>query len=95
MATWIAHLRVAENLLNRGLDYQKRAFTVGNIGPDSGVPNENYSNFNPPKKITHWQDDKNHIDPEGFWNKYILNDKFNEDEEYSAFVMGYYYRSSY
>jgi hypothetical protein len=40
MATWIAHLRVAENILNEGLKFDKIPFVVGNIGPDAGMPNE-------------------------------------------------------
>ncbi|WP_159436050.1 hypothetical protein [Anaerosalibacter sp. Marseille-P3206] len=34
MATWIAHLRIAENILNMGYGFQPIPFIVGNIGPD-------------------------------------------------------------
>ncbi|WP_138205618.1 hypothetical protein [Haloimpatiens lingqiaonensis] len=34
MATWIAHLRVAENILKKGYNFEQKAFIVGNIGPD-------------------------------------------------------------
>lgn len=53
MATWITHLRVAENILKR-FKLEENEFLAGNIAPDSGVPNENGSGFNPPKEITHW-----------------------------------------
>lgn len=56
MATWIAHLRIAENLLKK-YDFEIESFLVGNIGPDSGVPVEESSEFDPPKRITHWQNE--------------------------------------
>lgn len=30
MATWIAHLRIAENILNMGYEFQPVPFIVGN-----------------------------------------------------------------
>ncbi len=55
MATWIAHLRIAENLLTRidGLDAAQ--FAIGNIAPDSGVPDEKWETFNPPPQVTHFK----------------------------------------
>jgi len=35
MATWIAHLRIAENFMNNG-KFDSLDFLVGNIAPDSG-----------------------------------------------------------
>lgn len=57
MATWIAHLRIAENLIKK-YDFEKKPFIIGNIAPDSGVPNEDWSKFDPPKEVTHWQGNK-------------------------------------
>lgn len=57
MATWIAHLRVAEKVLEKKLKVNDECFTVGNIGPDSGIPNEDSSSFDPPRDITHWMED--------------------------------------
>lgn len=45
MATWIAHLRVAERLINLGIASNTDGFIVGNIAPDSGVPNDDRSSF--------------------------------------------------
>lgn len=45
MATWIAHLRIAENILRNGRGLDKTAFVSGNIAPDAGVPNEDWSIF--------------------------------------------------
>lgn len=89
MATWIAHLRVAENLINRGLNFKVEPFTVGNIGPDAGVPNEDYSEFTPSPNITHWKEDKV-IKPENFREKYLdkVMNKVSTDKY--AFYLGYY-----
>lgn len=88
MATWIAHLRIAENILKNMDDLDSIAFILGNVGPDSGVPNEDWSSFNPPKKITHWINEENNIDAEKFFDKYIKNNLM----EYSkyAYALGYY-----
>ncbi|WP_346884801.1 zinc dependent phospholipase C family protein [Clostridium sp. UBA4395] len=88
MATWIAHLRIAENILKHMDDLDSIAFILGNVGPDSGVPNEDWSSFNPPKKITHWINEENNIDAERFFDKYIKNN-FMEYSKYS-YVLGYY-----
>jgi len=88
MATWIAHLRIAENILKNMDDLDSIAFILGNVGPDSGVPNEDWSSFNPPKKITHWINEENNIDAERFFDKYIENN-FMEYSKYS-YVLGYY-----
>jgi hypothetical protein len=45
LASWIVHLRITEKLLDMidGLDVS--CFTIGNIAPDSGIPDENWENF--------------------------------------------------
>ena len=55
MASWIVHLRIADKLLDRipGLDAAQ--FAIGNVAPDSGVPDENWETFTPPGNITHYQ----------------------------------------
>jgi hypothetical protein len=55
MATWIVHLRIAERLLAwlPGLD--EAAFALGNIAPDSGIPDEKWEHFDPPPRVTHFQ----------------------------------------
>ena len=53
MATWITHLRIAEKLLARIPDLDPGAFAVGNIAPDSGIPDENWETFTPPPKVSH------------------------------------------
>lgn len=63
VATWIAHLRVAERLINLGIVKNTDGFIIGNIAPDSGVPNADRSSFDPPKSVTHWIVGNNHDYP--------------------------------
>ena len=55
MASWIVHLRIAENLLRpiRGLEAE--SFAIGNVAPDSGVPDDKWERFDPPPEITHFR----------------------------------------
>jgi len=55
MATWIVHLRIAERLLGELAGLDAAAFALGNIAPDSGIPDENWEHFDPPPKVTHFQ----------------------------------------
>ena len=55
MASWMVHLRIADELLPHLKGVEETAFVMGNIAPDSGVPNEDWSAFHPPKTATHFQ----------------------------------------
>jgi hypothetical protein len=52
MATWIAHLRIAENLLGLFPGLDQAGFAVGSIAPDSGLPDEKWEKFTPPLEVT-------------------------------------------
>ena len=54
MASWMVHLRIADELLNKLDGIDETAFIVGSIAPDSGVPNADWSVFSPPKSVTHF-----------------------------------------
>ena len=60
MASWMVHLRIAEKLSTMINDISEREFIIGNIAPDSGVPNEDWSEFTPPYDVSHYieADDK-------------------------------------
>jgi hypothetical protein len=64
-------------------------FIVGNIGPDCGEPNEDWSIFNPPTQISHWMntEDKSGIQSEAFYEQYVRDNSL--DERY-PFYVGYY-----
>lgn len=54
MGTWISHLRIAENLLAQLPHLDEIGFTFGNLAPDSGLPNADWSEFDPPKTVSHF-----------------------------------------
>jgi hypothetical protein len=54
VGTWICHLRIAEKLLLDFPDLDKTLFAFGNLAPDSGIPNETWTEFDPPKEVTHF-----------------------------------------
>lgn len=90
LATWIVHLRIAEDILRRGYGFKPVPFAVGNIGPDSGVPNEDWSSFTPPKEITHWKGDDGKVDAQKFRDKYLDGEEAALDYDRYSFYMGYY-----
>ena len=55
MASWMIHLRIADLMLNELKDIDEAAFVMGNIAPDSGVPNEDWTNNHPPKNVSHYK----------------------------------------
>lgn len=90
MATWVSHFRVAE-YFRKYIKVVDIPFIVGNIGPDCGEPNEDWSKFTPDKTITHWhaEGEKNQIDSEAFFTEYLTNWQ-SLDKEYFYFYLGYY-----
>ena len=88
MATWITHLRLAEALLNLGLEVEQDSFLVGNIAPDSGAPKPDMSGYEPAKRITHWHDKAKNVDYEAYFRRYLAPAGMTDDAR--AFHMGYY-----
>lgn len=54
MASWILHLRVAEDVLCVHPDLQLAPFAVGNIAPDPGIPDKKWEKFDLPTEVTHF-----------------------------------------
>lgn len=86
MATWVTHFRIAEKLINLGLDVCPEEFLVGNIGPDCGLANEE-GIFYPPKEITHFEVDGK-INADLFYLQYILNKERDLSKEQLSFKLG-------
>ena len=86
MATWIAHMRIAEYFINNYVNLKDIDFLVGNIAPDCGVPNEDWSKFSPDTIVSHWKLNGQNINAENFRNNY-LNKKCNN----FSFYLGYYF----
>ena len=96
MATWIVHLRLAENLLEmiEGLDAS--SFALGNIAPDSGIPDAKWENFTPPKKVSHFivptEDDAWRIVDLEFYRRYLEpTSRSTEGVKRGAFLLGYFF----
>ena len=94
MASWMVHLRIADRLLSEIKGIDETAFVIGNIAPDSGVPNEDWSRFNPPKAVSHFKtkpDDELFFDIDKFCAEYFNEEliKTYNSKQYS-FFLGYY-----
>lgn len=94
MATWIGHLRIAEKLYAAIPGLDETAFAFGNLAPDSGKPNADWSEFDPPKEITHFLregggEDKIH-DLE-FYRDYLLPEMAAEDRTRYSYLLGYFF----
>ena len=94
MASWMVHFRVADGILSTCDRLSSLEFIFGNIAPDSGVPNEDWSVFTPSTDISHFKiprsDGKMVIAPEKFASKYLTKDKLcTYTPEERSFYLGY------
>ena len=95
MATWIVHLRLAENLLDliSGLDVQQ--FAIGNVAPDSGIPDEKWETFDPQGEVTHFHrldDDLRRCADLDFYRRYLVSvDPVDESGKRFSFLLGYFF----
>ncbi|NJN44012.1 MAG: hypothetical protein HC806_04320 [Anaerolineae bacterium] len=92
MGTWMSHLRIAEKLLEKINGLDPEMFATGNIGPDSGIPDEKWQTFDPPKAISHFEyrEDSAHCADLVFYRKYLKDVSSSEKEKYS-FLLGYFF----
>lgn len=86
MATWLAHMRIAEFFMNTDSQLNCIDFLVGNIAPDCGVPDKYWKKFTPEKHITHWQLNRKEIDAENFKETYVVKNGSG-----FSFYLGYYF----
>ncbi len=90
MASWMVHLRIADRLLDKLPGLSPVEFIVGNIAPDSGVPNEDWSAFSPDTKVSHFKGADRQACPEAFAAKYFTPaQQANYDEKQYSFYLGY------
>ena len=73
MATWITHLMIADRVLEIIPGLSRHEFCVGSIAPDCNVENEDWTQFTPPREVTHWMAGKWKVmsDCDRFYNEYI------------------------
>ena len=94
MASWMVHLRVADRLLDRLEGIREKEFIMGNIAPDSGVPNADWTAYAPPTEVSHFKtylgDRAVKIDVESYLQQYFTVEKRKKysPEQYS-FYLGY------
>jgi hypothetical protein len=94
MGTWIAHLRIAENLLPHFPELDEVTFAFGNLSPDSGLPNADWTEFDPPKEVTHFLrkgDGEDAIHDLVFYEQYVAGIKPEEDIKLYSFRLGYFF----
>jgi hypothetical protein len=94
MGTWISHLRVAENLLKHFPEVEEVTFTFGNLSPDSGIPDEDWTVFDPPKEVTHFlhKDEAEHsIQDLVYYQQYLANIDPEDDIPLYSFRLGYFF----
>jgi hypothetical protein len=94
MASWIIHLRIAEALLGLFPELDPARFAVGNIAPDSGIPDEKWETFRPPPEITHFHDQSSvnrDLADLRFYRQYLLPLRGSEDVGLISFPLGYFF----
>lgn len=55
MASWMVHPRVADRMLDRIPGISETEFVIGNMAPDSGIPNEDWTVFTPSSEVSHFR----------------------------------------
>jgi len=92
MGTWMSHFRIAEQRLDKigGLDPEM--FAIGSIGPDSGLPDEKWENFDPPKTVSHFEyrADGSECADLDFYRGHLAGVPPSEPRRFS-FLLGYFF----
>jgi hypothetical protein len=94
VGTWISHLRIAESLLQHFPRLDEVIFAFGNLSPDSGIPNTDWTEFDPPKEITHFLQkgkDEDAIHDLVYYEHYLSSVKPEDDIKLYSFRLGYFF----
>lgn len=95
MGSWMVHIQLAEKLYEKisGLDAEQ--FVIGNIAPDSGLPDENWEKFDPPKSITHCEvtgEVKYRYHDLNFFRQFMRDIPWPDgDTKKFSFMLGYFF----
>lgn len=93
MGTWICHLRIAEKLLPHFPELDTTLFTFGNLAPDSGIPNETWTEFDPPKEVTHFLqkgEGEDMIRDLVYYREHLAGLDLRDDPQKYSFRFGYF-----
>jgi hypothetical protein len=69
-------------------------FTFGNLSPDSGIPNEDWTEFDPPKAVTHFLhegEEEHAIHDLVYYQQYLAGIKPEDDIKLYSFRLGYFF----
>lgn len=94
MGTWISHLRVAEALLEHFPELDEATFAFGNLSPDSGIPNDDWTEFDPPKEVTHFLrkgEGEHAIHDLVYYRQYLAGIRPADDIRLYSFRLGYFF----
>lgn len=94
MASWMIHLRVAQQLCRQLNIEAVDEFILGNIAPDSGVPAEDGTGYIPGKPVSHFYDHdadgKKYINEKLFIQQYFTPERRAAyTREQDSFYLGY------
>lgn len=94
MASWMVHLRVADCLLAQLSGISDAEFVMGNIAPDSGIPNEDWSAFTPSSEASHFRTTDEYglkkIHEDWYIEKYFTKEQRSQyDIGQYSFYLGY------
>lgn len=94
MTTWIGHLRIAEKLLPYFDRLDESAFTFGSLAPDSGIPNADWTKFDPPKEVSHYlvtaASGEAGVEDLRFYREYLAGINQDTDRIRYSFLLGYF-----
>jgi len=94
MGTWISHLRIAEQLVEHFPEVDEVTFMFGNLSPDSGIPNADWTEFDPPKEVTHFLrkgEGEDAIHDLEYYKQYLKDIEPKEDIKLYSFRLGYFF----
>ena len=92
MATWVTHLWIADIVLEKCPSLERRGFCVGSVAPDCNLENETWTEFTPPREVTHWMISKKKTfdDCERFLTEYFAPRAAAASPEEYSFLLGYW-----
>ena len=70
------------------------AFAFGNLSPDSGIPNADWTKFDPPKDVTHFLrngEEEHAIHDLVYYQQYLAGIKPEDDIQLYSFRLGYFF----
>lgn len=106
MPEWVTHMMVADTVLEQFPQLDRHGFYVGNVAPDCNIQNEDWTEFTPPRAVTHWMQGQRKTvdDVDAFCEKYIISrreeilareKKYEKNSDINlgeeySFLLGYY-----